>query len=348
LKLGIDATELANGAIGGVRTAVYLLLDALRQFAPDIELHALAPEPVETPRGVRCVATGGPKRPLFWRRSRQLRRHLRQLDLFHSPVTAFPDAKIPVTATVHELPFVENFRLEGQWRALVQEFWLARAMTRCRALVAPTEATLRQLGFAHPAAPRITTVVPHPAPTVERASHGHDGSLLFVGRLDKRKCVEALLEGAAGAALGEIRLAGPQPERRRSAIEAVAERLGILDRVRFLGVVGPAELDDLYCRACVVGLLSASEGFGFPVLEALARGVPVVVAKGTGAAEVGGAAALAVDPANTEEVVAALRQAADPAHRERIALEGPARAMEFTAERTARGYLEVFQRALGG
>jgi glycosyltransferase involved in cell wall biosynthesis len=348
LKIGIDATELRPGAVGGVRTAVYLLLDALRNFAPDVELCALAPEPVETPRGVRCVATGGPRRPLFWRRSRQLRRHLRGLDLFHSPVTAFPDARVPVTATVHELPFVEDFRLEGQVRALVQEYWISRAMSRCRALVAPTQATLRQLGVAHPAAPRITSVVPHPAPPVDRASHGHDGSLLFVGRLDKRKCVEAMLEGAAGALPGEIRLAGEQPARRRRAIEEVAARAGLGDRVRFLGVVDAISLDDLYCRACVVGLLSASEGFGFPVLEALARGVPVVVAKGTGAAEVGGHAALAVDPSGREEVAAALRTASTPEHRQRIAVEGPARAMEFTPERTARGYLEVFQRALGG
>lgn len=348
MKLGIDATELRPGAVGGVRTALLLLLDALRQYAPDVEIHALSPEPVETPRGVRPVVTGGPRRPLFWRRSRNLRRHLRGLDLFHSPVTAFPDARIPLTATVHELPFVENFRLEGQWRALAQQYWLARAMGRCRALVAPTHATLRQLVVAHPAAPRITAVVPHPAPPVDRTCHSHDGSLLFVGRLDKRKCVEALLEGASGAMGGEIRLVGPHAEKRRRAIEDVAERLRILDRVRFMGVVDANTLDDLYCRACVVGLLSVSEGFGFPVLEALARAVPVVVAKGTGAAEVGGGAAIAVDPGSREEIASAFREASGAAHRERIAVEGPARAMEFTPERTARGYLEVFQRALLG
>jgi glycosyltransferase involved in cell wall biosynthesis len=141
---------------------------------------------------------------------------------------------------------------------------------------------------------------------------------------------------------------GGRPRRRRRAVEEVALRAGVLDRVRFLGVVDAITLDDLYCRACVVGLLSASEGFGFPVLEALARGVPVVVAKGTGAAEVGGQAAIAVDPGNRDEVASALRTAATPEHRQRIAVEGPARAMEFTPERTARGYLAVFQRALGG
>ena len=111
MKIGVDATELRNGARGGVATALRLLLDALRNCAPDIEFQALAPEPVETPRGIRCVATGGPRRPLFWRRSRQLRRHLRGLDLFHSPVTAFPDTGIPDLGfhyPITEFPFLRG------------------------------------------------------------------------------------------------------------------------------------------------------------------------------------------------------------------------------------------------
>jgi glycosyltransferase involved in cell wall biosynthesis len=344
MRVGIDATELRHGAVGGVATALRLLLDALHRYAPDIELVALAPEPVDAPRGIRCVVTGGPRRPLFWRRSRQLRRHLRGLDLFHSPVTAFPDG-VAATATVHELP--SGF--EGQWRALVEEYWFARALSRCKAIFAPTETTLRQMCLAHPAAPRVTRVVPHPAPPAEGSPlERPDGSLLFVGRLDRRKCVEALLEGARGAVEGEIRLVGPQSAPARARIEEAAARSGVADRVRFLGVVDDAVLDDLYRRASVVGLLSASEGFGFPVLEALARGVPVVVAQGTGAAEVGGSAALAVGRTDREAVAAALRAAVTPEHRRRIAVEGPARAMEFTPERTARGYLEVFQRAARG
>jgi len=349
VKVGIDASELRNGAVGGVRTAVWLLLDALHRNAPGVELTALAPEAVDVPEGVRMVATGGPRHPRRWRRSRALRRALAGLDLFHSPVTAFPLLPGPVyTATVHELPFTVNFRLEGPTRALVQWFWLSRAMGRCAALVAPSEATLRQMRLAHPAVHRITHVVPHPAPPAPaHEQHGHDGSILFVGRLEKRKAVEALLGGAA-AVDGEIRLVGPPRETDRMRIERLADRLGIGSRVNFLGVVDDESLDYFYRKACVVGLVSASEGFGFPVLEALARGVPVVVAEGTGAAEVGGDAVLAVDTTDRDAIAAALRRAADPAYRERVRVQGPARAMHFTPERTARGYVEMFRRALGG
>jgi glycosyltransferase involved in cell wall biosynthesis len=348
VKVGVDATELRLGPPGGVRTACFLLLDALQRHAPEVEVVALAPRPVEVPPGVRVRVTGGPRAPLLWRRSGALRRAARDLDLFHSPVTAFPSLDgMPVTATVHELPFVVSARLEGTRRALVQLRWLSRAMARCAALVAPSRATVRQMRLAHPAVERITHVVPHPAPpTPAEEAKAHDGSLLFVGRLGRRKGVEALLRGAA-LCEGEVRLVGPRSPGGAERVRTVARHLGILDRVRILGEVDAAMLDFLYRQACAVVLLSASEGFGFPVLEALARSVPVVVARGTGAAEVGGDAVLAVDPAEPVEIGEALRRAADPAYRAEVARKGPARALDFPPERTARGYVEVFRNALG-
>jgi glycosyltransferase involved in cell wall biosynthesis len=332
-----------------VRTACFLLLDALRRHAPSVEVVAIAPRPVQAPPGVPVRVTGGPRAPLLWRHSRALRRATRDLDLFHSPVTAFPDLDgVPVTATVHELPFVVNHRLEGGRRALVQLWWLGRAMGRCAALVAPSHATLGQIRVAHPAAGRIVHVVPHPAPPApDGEGKAHDGSLLFVGRPGPRKGVEALLRGAALSS-GDVRLAGPLPARAAARIRAAARHLGISGRLEVLGEVDAATLDGLYRRACAVALLGASEGFGFPVLEALARAVPVVVARGTGAAEVGGDAALAVDPAEPVEIGEALRRAADPAYRARVARLGPARALDFPPARTAKGYEEVFRRALGG
>lgn len=349
MKVGIDVSELRNGAVGGVPTAVRLLLDALHRHAPDVDLVALAPRPVEVPAGVTMAATGGPRRPLLWRRSRALARAARGLDLFHSPVTAFPDLRGPaLTATVHELPFVVNARLEGTRRAWTQLYWLGRGLARCRALVAPTHATLRQMQLAHPAAARVTRVVPHPAPPApDGEQKKHDDSLLFVGRLDRRKCVEALFNGAVGTK-GQIRLVGPHDLDARSRLRRIARRCGVEERLLWLGVVDDETLDYLYRNACVVGLLSVSEGFGFPVLEALARGVPVVVAAGTGAAEVGGDAVLAVDPTKRDAVHAALVRAAAPDYRDEVRRKGPARVLEFSPERTARGYVEVFARALGG
>ena len=177
MRVGIDATELRPGAPGGVRRALFLLLDALERHAPDVEVSALAPGPVEAPRGVRVVQTGGPTTPRRWRKSRELRNALRRLDLFHSPVTATPAFDdVPMTATVHELPFM-SAPVDGAVRVAIQNYWLTRALSRCRALVMPSHATLRQLLGAHPCARRKTHVVPHPAPPApdsEQRTHDAD------------------------------------------------------------------------------------------------------------------------------------------------------------------------------
>jgi len=344
VKLGIDATELREGAVGGVRTAVWLLLDALRNYAPDVELQAIAPEPVETPRGVRCVATGGPRRPLLWRRSRQLRRHLKDLDLFHSPVTAFPDAPLPLTATVHELPFVENSRLEGQWRALVQEYWLSRAMSRCRALVAPTQATLLQLGIAHPAAPRITRVVPHPAPPVERAAHGHDGSLLFVGRLQSRKRVDLLLEACASLAVPvELWIVGDGPA--RPELESLARR--VFPAARFHGDQRGPALEELFDQADLFVLPSRSESFPNALLEAMAAGLPAVASAVGGVLELvdHGRTGLLVPPGDAGALAGALsRLLTEPALSRAIGRAARAHVeVTYSFERMVAGFESLYQ-----
>ena len=347
IRVGVDASELRPGAVGGVPTAVRLLLSALRNHGRDVEAIAIAPRPIVAPEGVPVRVTGGPARPRAWRGSRALRRATTDLVLVHSTVTAFPDLPgIPVTATVHELPFIVDYHYEGQRRALAQWYWLSRALGRCAALVAPSQVTLKQMEEAHPAAGRVTSVVPHPAPPApDHEQHGHDGSVLFVGRLDRRKCVDSLIRGAASCK-GEIRLVGAHAARRRAEIERIASASGVQGRLKFHGVVDEKTLDGLYGRAQVVVLASASEGFGFPVLEALARSVPVIVSRDTGAAEVAGEAGLVVDPGQADQIGAAVERSAEEEWRARVARLGPARSMEFSAERAARGYAEVFRRAL--
>ncbi len=351
LRVAVDATELAPGVVGGVRTAVRLLLQALHEHGDGIELTALAPRAVPGPAGVRLQTTGGPVRPRRWRRSGALQAALRGFDVFHSPVTAHPpelEHGPVLTATIHELPFVVKPSLEGPIRMLVTWGWLKKAMERCAAVVVASEATRMQVRTIHPGFADRLYVIPHPCPPVPPPPAGgngeHDGSILFVGRLDKRKAVGKLLEGASEHP-GEIRLVGPHKGRARRGLEQLARKLGMADRVRFLGQVDDAELDRLYRKALAVGVISVSEGFGFPVLEAIARGVPVLATWYTGAAEVGGDAVMRVEPKAPFQIREALKKAADPEYRRKLAQAGPARAAEFTLERTARAYVEMFKGA---
>ena len=347
MRIGFDVSEL-GGPPGGVRTAIRLILAALQKYEPSIELVALAPRETRVPKGVRMVATGGPQRPRYWRKSHALAEAAERLDLFHSPVLAHPVFEsTPVVVTVHELPFVVSHRLEGARAALVQWRWLTRAMGRCAAIVAPSRATLEQIRAVHPGAVRITEVIPHPAPFVDEMQHDHDGSLLFLGRFDRRKAVRKLLAGCAQAE-GSVLLVGPQDPERRTELEALVRKLGIEDRVQFVGEVDDSMRNFLYRKAGVVALVSQSEGFGFPVLEALGRGVPVMVARGTGAAEIGGEAVLVVDPNRPEEIADAWRTALETEHRAVVRTRGPARLLEFGPERVAKAYKELWRRALAG
>ena len=131
MRIGFDVSEL-NGVPGGVRTAIQLVLAAVHKYESGVELIALAPRETKVPQGIRMVATGGPSRPRYWRKSHALAEAAEKIDLFHSPVLAHPVfERTPVVVTVHELPFVVSHRLEGARAA-----WLSGQHDVMRARIA--------------------------------------------------------------------------------------------------------------------------------------------------------------------------------------------------------------------
>jgi glycosyltransferase involved in cell wall biosynthesis len=130
-------------------------------------------------------------------------------------------------------------------------------------------------------------------------------------------------------------------------LRSEAERLGIDKAVAFPGYVSDRDLEGLYAAASVFVFPSLNEGFGLPVLEAMARGVPVVTSAASSLPEVAGDAALLVDPSSVDEIehatVGILR---DPALRERLAQAGRLRPSAFTWDRCAAGTLASWERAM--
>ena len=105
-----------------------------------------------------------------------------------------------------------------------------------------------------------------------------------------------------------------------------------------------AALEDLYGRARILAFPSLDEGFGMPVLDAMARGVPVVSSRRSAIPEVAGDAALLVDPEDTEELASALnRLADDEALRQDLARKGRERAADFTWESAVERTWNVYQ-----
>lgn len=130
-------------------------------------------------------------------------------------------------------------------------------------------------------------------------------------------------------------------------IMSLPHRLGISGDVRSLGRLPTSEVDAQYRGALALVYPSLCEGFGLPVLEAMAAGAPVIAADRASIPEVAGSAAILIDPEDTDALAAAMSQVAeDAALRAALRQRGRARAQEFTWERAARETLDIFEEAL--
>lgn len=138
------------------------------------------------------------------------------------------------------------------------------------------------------------------------------------------------------------------PTPHEADLRARADALAIADSVRFPGWVSAAELEGLWAIARAFVFPSLYEGFGLPVLEAMARRVPVACSNASSLPEVAGDAALLFDPHEETAIADALgRLLADETLCERLVARGEEQAARFTWERTARLTLESYARALG-
>jgi glycosyltransferase involved in cell wall biosynthesis len=127
----------------------------------------------------------------------------------------------------------------------------------------------------------------------------------------------------------------------------VATERGVAERVRLLGWVGDPDLEGLYRAAALFAFPSVAEGFGLPVLEAMARGVPVACARASSLPEIAGDAARYFDPLDVDAIAAALDELlTDREAAARLAQAGSERARGFTWERAAQGTLRSYERTL--
>jgi alpha-1,3-rhamnosyl/mannosyltransferase len=173
--------------------------------------------------------------------------------------------------------------------------------------------------------------------------------ILSVGTLEPRKNLVRLVRAyrrlVARGAPHTLVLAGAMGWRSKGLMaELMVEGPG---RVVLAGHVGPVDLDALYRGAAAFAYPSLYEGFGLPVLDALARGVPSVVSTSSSLPEVAGEAAIPVDPRSVAGITEALeRVTTDVALAQRLREAGLARAARFTWEETARRTLEVYKSVL--
>jgi glycosyltransferase involved in cell wall biosynthesis len=244
-----------------------------------------------------------------------------------------------------------------EWR-LYYQLVFPRLVPGVTAVITPTEATKRDVmeSFGIPA-DRIA-VTPYGIDSQffhgvrARDSADETPRILFFGPPIKRKNLDAVLNAIASAGhasrLGRAKLmitgsvADQFPEY-RDRIRA----LGLGDRVRWLGIVPSIEVPSLYASADLLVYPSFYEGFGFPPLESMAAGTPVVASNASCLPEVLGDAALLVEPHDEGALQRAMIAALDDANlRRSLSDKGKARARLFTWERCAELTVGVYRNAL--
>lgn len=172
--------------------------------------------------------------------------------------------------------------------------------------------------------------------------------VLFVGALQKRKNVTRLVEAFGSLPQAwTLMLAGAPSGYQASDIFGSIERSPCRNRIRITGYLARADLDRLYARASIFAFPSLDEGFGMPVLEAMAYGVPVITSNRSAVAEVAGDAAILVDPEQTDDLRRALTQLAGDAELRLTLIEqGRSRVRRYTWEEAIRRTHAVYQELL--
>ena len=176
--------------------------------------------------------------------------------------------------------------------------------------------------------------------------------VLYQGTLQPRKNVETLVRAYAllrsqGSDDHQLVLAGPRGWQYEPIFDLI-RRLGLVDAVRFPGFVPDDDLPLWYSSAAVFAFPSRYEGFGLPLLEAMACGAPVVSSNASSLPEVVGDAGLMVDPSDVEGLCSALRRLLDDEPlRQAISVAGRARAQIFSWRRTAAETVQVYREVLG-
>jgi glycosyltransferase involved in cell wall biosynthesis len=342
----VDADVLGRRRTGD-ETYVANLLRELGALAPsDLRLAAVTRRPDLVPAGIEPLEL--PARSQVLRMAYALPRFLRNLGpaLGHFQYAIPAGFRAPAVVTVHDLSFERDRAMMGLRDRVIFRTVVPRAARRAARVLTVSEQTRRDLIEQYGLPEGRIVVTPNgvdPAFGPEGAREDDGAYALFVGALQPRKDPVSAVEAIA-LVDGGLRLvfAGPDKGGGAALREAVA-RLGLEERVELLGYVEQERLAALYRGAACLVFPSRYEGFGLPVVEAMACGTPVVAARTSALPEVAGDAAILVEPGSPAALAHGIQEAL--ADRERLTAAGLERARRFswrtTAERTLAVYREL-------
>lgn len=235
-------------------------------------------------------------------------------------------------------------------------YYIPQVLRQAQYIICNSHATAKDItNFCHIPSSKIT-----PIPLAYDANHFRPLYLenaptkypyfLYIGRHDPYKNLHRLITAFAALPNNgdyELWLAGPSDKRYTPGLKKQVEELGISERVKFLNYVPESELPKIINGAIALIFPSLWEGFGFPVLEAMACGTPVITSNLSSLPEVAGDAAILINPYNLNEITEAMQIiVTDSQLRSSLSTQGISRASQFYWEKTGLATVEVLSRYL--
>jgi glycosyltransferase involved in cell wall biosynthesis len=372
--IGLNLIFLVPGETGGMEIVARELLPALLSAAPDMrftafvnreaaaakdgpwgELLPAVTVPVNARNRVQWVLGEQVLLPALAARAR--------VELMHSLASTAPVwGRFRRVVTVHDLIYARFPDAHAGLRDKGMRVLVPAGVRRCDRVIADSHSTRDDLVELLGVKPGLIDVVPLGLGAVRRETPMPERDVRARFELGERRVVLSL--SAKRAHKNLIALIGAlaridvrerpllvlpgYPTAHEAELRKRAHSLGLDGDVRFPAWVSAAELEGLWALAGAFVFPSLYEGFGLPVLEAMARGVPVACSNASSLPEVAGDAALLFDPRDEAAIANALqRLLSDAQLADELRERGLRRAGEFTWERTARLTLESYARALG-
>jgi glycosyltransferase involved in cell wall biosynthesis len=368
MRFAVDAHAIGRHLTGN-EVYVRSLLMAFGGLAPDVEFVAYISEDAARAHVPARMETRVVARNPFIRLGWDLPMRARQdrPDVLHVQYTAPLFCPVPVVATVHDVSFLEHPEYFPRMRAWQLRRTVARTVRSAARILTGTEyarsSILKVYGDLDEdkvvvaplaAAPEFRPISQSSAAAVVRERFGIRGPyVLSVGDIQPRKNHIGLIRAFASLVRAcpqlkhELIIAGKDTWFTEHVREA-ARASGVDDRIRFCGFVSDPDLLQLYNACDLFVFPSYYEGFGLPVLEAMACGRAVVCANTTALPEVADGAAILFDPYVVDEIARAMKDVLlDAELRGRMERLGVQRAANFSWQKTASITLDVFREVAG-
>ena len=369
MKIGIDASMLAKTKVG-IGHYVTALLNAMPALKPDLEFIVYTNTPVNdipVKDNLTCCVISCPSRPYWTQKLLPKALEKDSVDLFWGGNYAIPVRKgnYKKVITVHDFVyrrFPETLPLRTVLHLRTSIPLYLRSTDH---VIADSENTARDLWKYYRYSQAKTTVVPLAARSIFTENiesnlmdlilhkHGLDKEyLLFVGTVEPRKGIDTVVKALArlkaknGGCPGLV-VVGQIGWKADKILNLVTE-LNLGDSVCFLNYVEDEDLPALYKGAAVLVYPSLYEGFGLPVVEAMAVGTPVITSSSSSLPEVGGDAVLYINAGDDASLVEALEKVLGSVDlQQEMRKKGLLQAKRFSWGRTAWETLKVFMRVLG-